>query len=109
MMAIESLLDAGDRGEVLRLVQNLIETLSLMSKRMAPDNYSVDGWVDGVWSSWLSGTRDFCVGYATAVQDYSPTVVRVSCGECVIWPSEWWLADRSLSLEALIEQEVWEV
>lgn len=66
-----------------RIASDLARSLHQATSRSAmPDNYSVR--LDG--HEMTAGSRDFCIGYATAANEKSGGVYRVFCGDVDVWP-----------------------
>ena len=93
-----------DSPAVDAIVRRYIETLRLMTDRQSqPNSYSVEAWAGGEWSFIAAGSKDYCIGFASAKDDDCASVDRwrVTCGGSVIWPDKWWLADARLSQDEL--------
>lgn len=80
---LASIARQSDVPTLQRIAVELAKALHQATTRSAsPENYSVR--LEG--HEMVTGSRDFCIGYATAANDRSGGVYRVFCGDVEVWP-----------------------
>lgn len=81
---LASIARQSDVAALQQIATELAKSLHQATTRStSPDNYSVT--VNG--AELATGSRDFCVGYATAANDRGSDC-KVMCGSVEVWP-EW--------------------
>ncbi len=92
--------ESGDHATVLDIVKRILVDARLM--RQQPDNYQIEAWTKAEgWCAIGHGTRDYCIGWATASEECLPEVdvYRVTCGSSIVWPEKWYLAEAGSARE----------
>lgn len=89
-----------DIDRLRKIAVDLAESLHQATTRPseAAQNYSVR--LEG--HEMVTGSRDFCIGYATAANDRSGGVYRVFCGAFEVWPD--WGAEPDDAVERHSEE-----
>lgn len=100
----KQMLNIQHNNDIERLRQHalwLLEQNVALSKRSCePDNYRVEiwQWHREEWAEIASGTKDYCIGYAEATDNFE-TRLQVVCGDWVVYPEEWYGLSGKLSVK----------